>query len=269
MKDNMRAIKPDELKKIQLKILDTLISFCERNNIKYWLTYGSLLGAVRHKGYIPWDDDIDIGMLRADFDRLMQEFNRQNTRYKFYCIENNKGFFYPFGKLLDTETLLYEPDINGDKLHVNIDIFAHDNAPDNKIKLSLALLKVRLLMKLRVVKRSYAVPRSYLKRKIFSAMRLFLRFFPDGYFDRRIVKTAKKYQKCRTKRVAAFSSFLNVVCEKSVFDNLVKIEFEGRECDVPAEYDKFLTLLYGDYMTLPPKEKRVTHHSFEAFYLKG
>ena len=130
----MREILLDELKKTQIEILDVVDTFCRENNINYWLDSGTLLGAIRHGGYIPWDDDIDIGMLRKDYDIFLKKFNEKNERYKVYSIENNKNFPYPFGKVLDTHTILYEPNEQGVKLSVNIDVFIYDNAPnDDKI----------------------------------------------------------------------------------------------------------------------------------------
>ena len=108
----MNEIKLDELKKIQLDILVFIDDFCEKNNINYWIDCGTLLGAVRHKGYIPWDDDIDIGMLREDYDKFMKIFNNccNNSKYKFISYETDKNWPFPFGKVLDITTVLYEPD---------------------------------------------------------------------------------------------------------------------------------------------------------------
>ncbi len=126
-----RRIDAVQLKKYQIDILKTVHRFCIDNKISYWLDSGTLLGAIRHKGYIPWDDDIDIAMLRPDYDKFMRLFNEKNERYKFYTIENNSQFLYPIGKVLDTSTVLYEPNKQGNKLSINIDIFVYDNAPDN------------------------------------------------------------------------------------------------------------------------------------------
>ena len=104
----MRRIGMSELRKHQLEILDFVVEFCEENDIHYWLDSGTLLGAVRHKGYIPWDDDIDIGMLREDFDRFTQRFRDKcsKTAYVFRCPEVDKNWHLPFGKVMDMTTLL-------------------------------------------------------------------------------------------------------------------------------------------------------------------
>lgn len=114
----MREILLDELKDRQIAILDVVDAFCRENNINYWLDSGTLLGAIRHGGYIPWDDDIDIGMLRPDYDRFLAMFNKLNKQYQVFSVENDINFPYPFGKVLDTHTVLYEPNEQGVKLSI-------------------------------------------------------------------------------------------------------------------------------------------------------
>ena len=105
----MKRIDVEELKKIQVGILDYFDAFCKKNSIHYWLDYGTLLGAIRHKGFIPWDDDVDITMLREDYEKAAQIFNKQGcSRYVFQTPSNFKDACYPFGKLIDTSTILYE-----------------------------------------------------------------------------------------------------------------------------------------------------------------
>ena len=105
----MRPINVEELKKLQIEILDNFDVFCKKNNIRYWIDYGTLLGAIRHKGFIPWDDDVDIAMLREDYEKAAAIFNSQsNDRYIFQTPSNEKKTCYPFGKLIDTATVLYE-----------------------------------------------------------------------------------------------------------------------------------------------------------------
>ena len=148
-----KEITDKELKKIQTEILKYVHDYCLKNNIKYWLDSGTLLGAIRHKGYIPWDDDIDIGMARDDYNKFLENFNNTQSKYKCYSIENNNKFCYPYAKILDTSTILYEPDEKGIKLCVYIDLFPYDNAPnDEKIikKMSKKALKYHKLRRLSI-----------------------------------------------------------------------------------------------------------------------
>ena len=133
----MRKMIVEEVKARQIQIYKTVASFCEQHNISYWIDSGSLIGTIRHKGYIPWDDDIDIGMLRPDFERMKREFNLFNDRYRFTCIDIDESSFTAYGKVLDTNTILYEPDENGYRSCINVDIFVYDNAPDNAIALKM------------------------------------------------------------------------------------------------------------------------------------
>lgn len=262
----MKRIETEELKAIQLQILSEVCSFCEQWNIQYWLDNGTLLGAIRHKGYIPWDDDIDIGMLREDYDRFMNLFNQYNSRYKFYCIENNPKFLYPHGKVLDTETVLYEPNKQGNKLSVNIDVFVYDNAPneDKQVaKMYDRRDKYRRLQELRCAKNK---PRgNIIRRMCVYFIRGVLHFFPKNYFIKKILKNSKRYINVETKRVGNFTSYARIACDKSIFNEFIKVEFEGKEYNAPIGYDAWLRAFYKDYMTLPPEEKRVSHHTFEAY----
>ena len=138
----MRELTLDEIKKLQLDILDVVAEFCDKNGINYWLNCGTLIGAIRHKGYIPWDDDIDLGMLRPDYDKFMRLFNLEQQRYKAYSVENNKKFCYPFMKVVDTKTLLYEVYEGSNETFVNVDIFVYDNVVDDE-KVIQKMFKVR------------------------------------------------------------------------------------------------------------------------------
>ena len=266
----MVELNLEEMKKIQLGILDAVADFCDKNQINYWLDSGTLIGAVRHKGYIPWDDDIDLGMLRPDYDRFLELFNKENPVYKAYSVENNPDFLYPFAKVLDTRTVLYEPDEKGVKSCVNIDIFVYDNAPDDDRKVAKMYKKRDKYVSLHNVRvRLYLSKNRPLVHLIKKLIYPFLLVLPKNYFAKKIVKNSTKFKRKDTKRIGNFTSITKVCCDKELFAGSVPVEFEGKIYKAPQGYDAWLTAFYGDYMKLPPEEKRVPHHSFKAYRIEG
>ena len=264
----MRRIDIDELRHIQIEILDAVMKFCDEHNITCWLDGGNLIGSIRHKGYIPWDDDIDIGMLRPDYEKFTRLFNQSNTRYRFECPEINPNFYQAFGKVMDTSTVLYEPDEKGKKLAVYIDIFVYDNAPDDDDVVN-DMFRVRNRCYICNVARQARIfqrPKGGLFRRLaVYALRTAVRIFPRNYFVQKIINNAKRYVNADTKRIGNFLGVARMVCSKRVFDNFTTGEFEGKNYKVPAGYDEYLREFYGDYMQLPPEDKRVSTHIFKAY----
>lgn len=260
----MRQINVEELKQIQLEILESVDLFCKENNINYWLDCGTLLGAIRHKGYIPWDDDVDIGMLREDFDRFISTFNKKNTRYQVICNELQHDCYYPYAKVLDTRTVLYEPDESGIKLNVNIDLFVYDVTPDER-NAARQYDRMDILNSLNVVQYKLFRSKEWYKKIPKTLLYYVLKLYPKGYFASQIVKNSKRYEKTDAKYVGNFTSIPRIVCKKDIFSSFINVPFEGREYNAPVGYDKWLCAFYGDYMKLPPKEKRVSHHTFKAY----
>ena len=266
----METIEVNELKQIQIDILNNVDDFCRKNNIHYWIDCGTLLGAVRHKGYIPWDDDIDIGMLRKDYEIFRKKFNKDNNSiYKFHCFENDKEWFLPYGKVLNENTILYEPDKKtGVKSSIYIDVFVYDNVPNDDKVISTMYKKrdlYKILNNLQTFKGFYTKNRS--KYNIFRyPFHYLMKVFPKRYFVKLSIKNSKQFCSIPTKKIGNFTSVSKVICDKSIFDEFVDLEFEGKKYSAPKEYDKWLFEFYGDYMKLPPIENRVSHHRFEAYY---
>lgn len=262
----MRKAEIDDLRQVQLEILSEVADFCKENNIKYWIDCGTLLGAVRHKGYIPWDDDLDIGMLRDDYDLFSRLFNRNNNKYQFKCIESDPTFHLAHGKVLDTSTVLYEPDENGYKSAINIDIFVYDNAPDDDALVKDMYDRRDRHRKHFNIQTAHTKPSGNIfRRALVYSYRFAHQVFPKDYFIKRMVENSKRFVNVETNRVGNFTSYSRIICDKKVFSDFIDVEFEGKMFKAPVGYDEWLRSFYGDYMRLPPEEKRVSHHSFVAY----
>ncbi|MBQ9403864.1 MAG: LicD family protein [Synergistaceae bacterium] len=264
----MRRLEVQELRKIQLEILDVVTKFCDENDINYFLNGGTLLGAIRHKGYIPWDDDIDLGMLRPDYDKFMKLFNENNTRYKLYCYENDPKSVFLCCKVIDTDekNFLYERNI---KSGINIDIFVFDNVPDDE-KIAQEIFKYRELCRRNHDRRIHPVftikpAGGILRRCCAYVLRACMKIFPRDYFSKKFVACIKRFSNVDTKCVGDFTGFHDVVYDREILENLTTAEFEGKLYKIPARYDEFLRGLYGDYMQLPPVEQQKSHHNLEAW----
>lgn len=271
----MRKILLDEVKNVELNILFYLVDVCEKLKISFFLGYGTLLGAVRHKGFIPWDDDIDILMLRDDyikFSNYMQ--GNKNDQYSLLDYDINSHYFAPLSKLQKNDTLIKQHynQIENFQYGINIDIFILDKLPNNKL---LRNLHVILSMAYR-----YMFGISIRKNKKMTIRELFIRIycFPfkllrSEFFIKLIIRHSQKYNHLFK------SKFLGVLIYGEGKKDVYKVEeilppsiveFEGKSYFAPNNFDKYLRKLYNDYMTLPEISKRVTKHNFDAYViLKG
>lgn len=264
----MKEIGVEELKKIQIDILDYVYNFCKENNIKFWLDSGTLLGAVRHKGYIPWDDDIDLGMLREDYEKFRKLANKFEGKYKFVCGEDDNTLFFSYGKVLDMSTIMYDNDINGFKYNVNIDIFVYDKAPSDEAMLKKAFDKrdfYRTLTTYQAMKN--IVPDNNIAVKLVKTLLHYvLQIFPEGTFMRKHVQNSRQYENTNFERIGNFTGYFRASCNIHAFDDTVLLDFEGKKYPAPVGWDEWLSEMYGDYMTPPPEEKRISTHKFVCFY---
>ena len=269
----MKAIELEELKTLQLDLLQAVDAFCEENGIVYSLSCGTMLGAVRHKGYIPWDDDIDICLLRDDFNKMVNLFPRQlNDKYVFVSLERNAKWDRAYGKIFDARTEFFEPNKAKDKgfpLGINIDVFPIDNVPEDE-NAWLRYNKFRLfLQKVYSIKYIEFKQRSWYKNISLVLFKTLLIPFSKRHLAELLDRWGQKYNKVvDSKKVFECSQGLHLKhsFNKSIFFKRNRYPFEDRVFKGFADYDEYLKNAYGDYMKLPPIEKQVSHHEFEAFW---
>ena len=264
----MREIQVAELRRIQIEILKELVRFCDDNQIRYFLCGATLLGAVRPKGFIPWDDDIDIMILRKDYQRLL-ELYKNNDIFTLFSGNITPTYPFPFAKLSKNNSILKEDTNIKFDMGVNIDIFPIDALPSNNKKLKLHILHIKLyrllwLGKANLIFRNKKNPQKIPMKII---LKLFSFFVSYGYLNKRIDKLAQSYdfEKSDFAGIAVWGYGINERCCKSIYENTIKLEFEGFQFDAPANYTEYLSNVYGNYMQLPPEEKRNTHHEFKAY----
>ena len=133
----MRELTCDEAKKFELDILLEIDSFCKKNNLRYFLAYGTLIGAIRHKGFIPWDDDIDIGMMRKDYDLFIKYASEElDSKYYLDCYETNKNCYLPFAKVRKNNTIFDEEENHHLNNHkgIYVDVIPIENASNKRIE---------------------------------------------------------------------------------------------------------------------------------------
>lgn len=262
-------MKQLELKEIQLISLGILLEFgrfCSANNLRYSLCAGTLIGAARHNGFIPWDDDIDVMMPREDYDRFDQIYKDTSGRFELLSYNRQSYYYVPFMKLCDTHTYVEH---NNHKIGVNIDIFPCDGLPGNNglndyvrdfIKLQDLVIKKRtidwksghiLTEILKYIGKSILYPgtrKSYIKK------------FVSKYTSHPIQTSDNAG--C----LAMFNHYkMKEILPSYIFKEYVDLSFEGYKFKCFKYYHEYLSSLYGNYMQLPPVEKRQSGHHFNAF----
>lgn len=266
----MKEISLEELKVIQMDVLTAIDKFCTENGITYSLAGGTLLGAIRHKGYIPWDDDIDIYLYRDDYNKLINTFPEvYEGRYKIASLERDKEWVRPYANAYDDMTICEENNNEKKVIGVKIDIFPIDSVPDDETewrKYDKRRRKLQFMLNRYFLKCSKK--RTLWMNTKIVVYHLFMFFLPVRKFAEYLDKLSKIYNDKNTHYVFSNSQGLFVKKRflKKVFENVVDLPFEDRTFKGFADYDEYLRNAYGDYMKYPPVEKRVSSHSFKAFW---
>ena len=243
----------EQLKKIELEMLKAFINVCEQLDLKYYIVGGTLLGAVRHKGFIPWDDDIDVGMPRKDYEIFIE--NAQSFLPSKYFIQTHitdPEWMMHFCKIRNSETTFIESSVS--KLHINhgvfIDIFPLDFYNKEKFP-----FKNRMLAGIECSAFSIQVNKAKL---FFKKVISFCFSLEKAYKKREELFKSQKEGEYIANYCGAWGE--REIMPKDYFGQGGEGEFEGLKVILPEKYDLYLTHLYGNYMELPPIEKRVSHH---------
>ncbi len=262
----MVELTDEQLKLLKTKLLEIMDEFdrvCRKNDIEYSLGFGTMLGAIRHKGFIPWDDDMDVIMDRPNFDKFSRVCETELRKpFEFVSITNNKLYGITFApRLMNSATLMVETCRYNEKWHngIFLDIFVYDRVSDNRREMIKNRKKIDLYSILLTIKNKGLV----LERKKWSPIRAMkilaastLSLLPSSFFSNKIEKYKTKYAKANTMYMSANMYGVDDdrdLLKSASFENYIEVPFEGRSYLCIKDYDYFLRKMYGEYLTPPHK----------------
>lgn len=254
------------LHETEVEILDEVVRICEKYDLTYFFNGGTLLGAIRHKGFIPWDDDLDIGMPRKDYDKFIELCATElDSKYMLDNKDTNRKYYLNFAKIRKKNTIFeqdFQVNYDGPK-GIWLDIFPYDNAKSvtsKKVYIQSKLNKT-IFSLLHYKNQFFLNNKKLILKKI---IRVILKPISNTCLlnlqDKILRWNEKKEEYKFFVSLSTTYDYRTELIEKDKYLPTIKMEFEGKMYNVPKEYDYILTKIYADYMKLPPKEKRVTHN---------
>lgn len=267
MTDNVSSLR--KLQEVEFISLLEFKRICDKHNLPYFLTGGTLLGAVRHQGFIPWDDDIDVAMLREHYDKFIQVCETElSSDFFLQTKESDKNCALPWAKLMLTGTKRKDKSTENVSVHqgIDMDIFPYDNLPDSEFMQWIHSNICMMLRGLYTIKCNYILlnRENSLTKKIGMGVCRFISIFlskdtVSSLLDKYIQKYNKKTTKYVMNLAGTDAGYKKRRCLRGEVTKLTMLPFEGHMFSCPDNYDSFLTRGYGDYMQLPPEEERVQH----------
>ena len=263
----MKLLSLDEYKETIVRIMFVIDQICREHNLTYMIFYGTLLGAVRHKGLIPWDDDIDIVMPRKDYDKLAEIINKGNYSLRFIDIKYNPDTIYIWGKICDKQTELHEKNfkpVNG--YGAFVDVFPLDYAPNDERRRQKEKKHLRRLALLEThsARNGFEHGKSFKTNVLRGLAYGFSRLFSPQF----LIKTINRYVITRDKiPTDYYRVYGGGIFPIEWLNKTIDIEFEGQMMKAPHDPDMVLRACFGDYMKLPPKEEQVCKHTLQCYLL--
>lgn len=275
----MKLLDIKETQGFALNILKYISKICEEQNITYFLMWGTLIGAIRHNGFIPWDDDIDICMPRSDYNRFIDYFESVSTgRYQLYRRGKTLNYYFSLPRIIDTETIILgerKDNIEQKDCGIFVDIYPLDYVGDTREeckKFFKTQMRYEWLKGLAQQKQFVKSKSNYLNTFVKIPFYIYAKIKGGEFFYQKMEKHANAKHSdsalfCCSCYGTGGMNIDKLIFPSSLFEEGLNQSFEGFLFKIPNGYDEILTQIYGDYLQLPPVEDRVGHHEYKAYKL--
>lgn len=271
----MRELTIQETQAVSLEILKVIADICEEQHFRYALVYGTLIGAIRHNGYIPWDDDVDIMMPRPDYDKLLVYLKEHISEYPNLRVFNRQEcpeYPYMITRISDDRYVIDVKNENGVGMGIFIDIYPYDGLGKTKKEAIAYGMKGDRLSSMcyQSTRKHFAIETttSVFRKIIKYPVYLVAKLIGKEYFQNKLEKLArvKDYETSEYIGCVIWLSWGEKdIFPKKWFDETIIVPFDKYEFRVPKYYDKVLRHEYGDYMQLPAEKDRIGHHCFKVY----
>ena len=264
-------MEPELLDRLHARHLEALLEIdriCRKHGIPYYIIAGTLLGAARHKGFIPWDDDLDIGLLRPDYEKLLRILPQEmDSRYFLQCNTTDPEYHLPFAKVRINGTKFVEYASQDCAIHhgIYVDLFPFDNVPASGFGRKCHALICRLLFVCALARGKFRFPAGSQKsHAAFKVLRMLLKPFRLGFILRLMDNAMRMVKNADSEYIVNIGGaygYRRESVRRDYFRETADLPFEGHAIQSPAHWHEYLTDFYGDYMTPPPEDKRYNRHS--------